>query len=611
VLAPKKSIVRELYESHARPFARVVCGLLPSWGQHTATTTRPSVIRVVTWSPCNKFIAITFYGAKTIDVLDSVTLQKLQTLNPQQELWRGHARPALIFSPDSRILTSLGYLDGKRSFESWDLQTGDEAGIIRWESSYSMKWEDPSITYSANGKMIGVRCRSDNVILIFDIASGAQMHSYSTAGSILPTNDIWAHEESFRFTTLGRKTITIWEVGFTSDAGPTRVEILPTPENIHSTSGMVTKFLPAPCRLALNLEDEVMVWDVQNSKYLLRCNSTSFSSHMSFSSNGRLFACSTKGSEIYVWKESPTGYTLHGVPEHESYSMTLFSPNGEWIVAFGGSAMRLWRTNGFTTPPSRRFSGSPRYITDFLLDFSPDGMLAVVARRRDNRVTTIDLSSGVPRLTIDAGTKVYGLRVNGNNTITVIGDREVVTWDLPTGNLIPDAKATREDSTRTIHLRGSIYGVTRASISPSSSYVATTTASLSSQKTHLCIHDASTGEQIFGGEPVDVAVGHNYFFAPEGCNLLIYGRKGFSISDGRVERWDEVDVEAVGGYPWKSSRGYQITNDWWILDPEGKRLLMLPAAWQFPWEDGRVWKEQFLALPYGELPEAVILELNQ
>jgi len=523
----------------------------------------------------------------------------------------------LIFSPDSRILTSLGFLDGKRSFESWDLQTGDKAGIIRWEISYGMEWgigtpiTYSAITYSANGKMIGVRCQNHNVILIFDIASATQMHSYSTASSIASTNDIWAHEESFRFTTVDTKTITIWEVGFTSDAGPTRVEILPAPENIDFVPHMCIKFLPAPCRLALNLVDTVMVWDVQNSKYLLCCNSTSLSSDMSFSSDGRLFACSTKGSEIYVWKESLTGYTLHGVPEHEEPGMTLLSPNGEWIVAFCGSVMRLWRTNGFTTPPYGALPESPRHLTDylldFLLDFSLDGMLAVVARREDNRVTTIDLRSGVPRLAIDAGMEVYGLRVNGNNTITVVGDHEVVTWDLPTGDLIPDAKATREDSTRTIHLRGLIdETIGWATISPNSSHVAIVTYGPPSVN-RLYICDVSTGEQIFESEPA----GGKHFFAPDGRDLLICdGWKGLSISSGgRMEQCDEFDVEAVGGYPWKSSRGYQITNDWWILDPEGKRLLMLPVAWQFPWEELREWKEQFLALLYGQLPEPVILEL--
>jgi len=525
----------------------------------------------------------------------------------------------LVFSPDSRILTSLGYLDDGRSFESWDLQTGDEAGIIRWEGFYgTTRTEDHPITYSANGKMIGVRCQRDNVILIFDIASATQTHSYSTASSVVPTNDIWAHEESLRFTTVDPKTITIWEVGFTSDAGPTRVEILPAPENVDFDPelGMDIIFLPDPCRLALNLEGEVMVWDVQNSKYLLRCDSASFSSNMSFSSDGRLLACSTRGSDIYVWKESPTGYTLHGVPEDEPYSTTLFSPNGEWIIAFHHFTMRLWRTNRFTISPS--WCASPyaesyeshRDTTGFLLDFSPDGMLAVVARREDNRVTTIDLRSGVPRLTIDAGTKVYGLRVNGNNTITVAGDQEVVTWDLPTGDRIPDAKAAREDSTQIIHLDpGSISGgILWALIFPSSSHVVTITLHFPFGM-RLYIHDASTGEQIFEGKPA----GNKYFFAPDGRNLLIYGsRKGLSISSGgRVEEWDEVDVETVGGYPWKSSRGYQITNDWWILDPEGRRLLMLPAAWQFPWEEERVWKEQFLTLLHHELPEPVILELYQ
>ena len=250
MLAPPKSIVRELYESHARPFARVVHGLMPSWGQHTAAIIRPNLISVATWSPCNRFIAIICDGIETIDVLDSVTLQKLQALNPQQELWTEASGPVLVFSPDSRILTSLGFLDEKRSFESWDLQTGDEAGIIGWECSYAME-EYPSITYSANGMMIGVLCQCDDVVLIFDIASGAQMHSYSTASSIAFTNDIWAHEESFRFTTVDPKTITIWEVGSTSDAGPTRVEILPAPDNIDFGPELDIEFLPDPCPTVL------------------------------------------------------------------------------------------------------------------------------------------------------------------------------------------------------------------------------------------------------------------------------------------------------------------------------------------------------------------------
>jgi len=63
------------------------------------------------------------------------------------------------------------------------------------------------------------------------------------------------------------------------------------------------------------------------------------------------------------------------------------------------------------------------------------------------------------------------------------------------------------------------------------------------------------------------------------------------------------------GFPWRSSCGYQVTGDWWVLGPGGKRLLMLPPPWQ-SFAVRRVWKGQFLALLHGGLSEAVILNLN-
>jgi len=312
-------------------------------------------------------------------------------------------------------------------------------------------------------------------------------------------------------------------------------------------------------------------------------------------------------------EESPTGYTLHGILAHDGGSDEThlsLSPNGEWIVAFGDCSMRLWRTKDSTTPPSSYLTQSPQHDERFLLDFSPDGILAAVARERDNRVITVDLRSGVPQLTIDAGMEIYGLKLNGNNTIAVADDRKIVTWDLPTGDRSPGVKATPEDSTRTIHLRGSILNkVFRVLISPDSSHIALTDLGVSPADDNLSIHDAVTGEQIFRDAITCYA---EFFFAPGRCNLLVSDRgDAFSVSGGgEVEQRNGVDVEAVGGYPWTSSRGYQITDDWWIVDPDGKRLLMLPSPWQSHEVKRRVWKGEFLALLHSELPKAVILELN-
>ena len=106
------------------------------------------------------------------------------------------------------------------------------------------------------------------------------------------------------------------------------------------------------------------------------------------------------------------------------------------------------------------------------------------------------------------------------------------------------------------------------------------------------------------------------WFTPDGshvwCVATDGGAKVWRVGErGKPERLELVaEIEhPPEGYPWRSSRGYRVTNDWWILGPDGKRLLMLPPPWQsYPvhW----VWKGEFLALLHGDLSEPVILEME-
>ena len=119
---------------------------------------------------------------------------------------------------------------------------------------------------------------------------------------------------------------------------------------------------------------------------------------MTFSSDGRFFAYGTRGPEVYLWKESPTGYVLH----HKFVLSTGYSgnphlsPNGQSIVASNGDTLHLWRTEDSVTTlsiptPTFQHTGS------FILEFSPDKSLMATARATDNTATVLDLKSGVPR----------------------------------------------------------------------------------------------------------------------------------------------------------------------------------------------------------------------
>ena len=389
-LAPKNSIVRRLYESHAHPFPRVVCGVPTSWDASTVETTRPSDLESVVWSPCNRFIAIAWVGARKVDVLDSATLQPLQTLESPEDISTEYR--ALIFSPDSRILTCFSgdhtaSQDRELYVVSWDLQTGGVITVTRWQGPArdSSGTLFPSIAYSGDGKMVGVCYYGDQDpnysegfnIFICNVTSGTLIHSHSLGDTVPLSNHIWTRGESLRFTTADATTITIREVGFISGAAPKEIEALPTPDGFDNERPRFTQLHPTPCRLAFVSQDRIRVWDGQNSRFLLECADAEFGPSMSFSSDGRLFACSTAGSNVYLWKESPDGYILHGIlASNAGYGPTpLLAPNGKSIVTFGGRTIKSWRTRSITVPPSSISTQAPQRTENPILDFSPDGMV--------------------------------------------------------------------------------------------------------------------------------------------------------------------------------------------------------------------------------------------
>ena len=635
VSTPKTSIIRKLYETHAQPLMRVVHGVPVSWDPHSAATRRHPKTNLAAWSPCNKFIAI--YNAMKVHILDPATLQDLQNLEfPQGASTRTQA---LVFSPDSRMLTCSGGTHRGALVVSWDLHTG---GVVSAVTRQGPGGQHKSrIAYSANGKAVGVLHYFSFAcfISIYDVASGVHMHDiyhgaqgdrHSVADP--PLYDVWTHGGSLRFATAEKTTITVWEVGFTAGATPTKVETLSVPDlpvpdarPCHGNRPLTaligdlpkvlanTRFLPALRRLGLvhsHPTRQVLVWDAQESKSLLHHADVDFSQGMSFSSDGRFFACSTEGSEIYLWKEFSTSYMLHGkFTSSDQDPIPLLSPDGKSIVVFNRSMIQLWHI-----APSGTLTQAPQRREDFVLDFLPDGPLAVVARQRDKTVTVLDLKSGVPWLSIDTPMEVCGVRLIGN-TVAVIGDGEVITWNLSGRNR---ARMTVEDSVQAINFVVREPGnVVAASISLDLRYVALlrrqNVMGLGLLVRHLYVYSASAGPYSTGGPAEWDAV----WFPPDGQNIWCARRNGVELYKIRASHRTglESTMSTAGferlpsGCPWRSPHDYQVTNDGWVLSGSGKVLFMLPPSWQSE-ATRRVWNGQFLGLLHGVLPEPVILELE-
>ena len=619
-----------------------------SWDINTAAATRPDYIQVAVWSPCSKLIAVTWDQATTVDVLDSITLQLLQALSFPQNILAG--RGALIFSPDSHILTysncdSMGH---EVFVISWDLQTGGVTSTIRHQGPMMYFFGFPSITCSTNGKMVGVLYHwfmGDAFfpeILVFDITSGIHVYSHLFGSDCKLWSDIWIEGESLWFKTTTQmesghmEAFTIWKVRFASGATPTEVRTVSFPA-CNEKSMKYHVLASTPCRLALACDDEIVVWDHQNSRPLLYSTGDNYISREgSFSSDGHFFACLTAGSNINLWKETPTGYVLYKIyVSRTTDSKLLLSPNGESIITFFGShTIQLWHVKGSVTTPSSDLAQTPQHTRDFILEFPHDG-LAVVARHGCNVLTVLNLKSGSPQSTIDLGTEIYGHRMIGD-TIIVVGNWKVITWNPSTGTCVPDGVVGLEGKpwTEANDHRSwpSLDEITGVSISPNSYHIAISTRGL-----QMHIYSTSTGVRLARS----LTVGSIPWFSPGGDIWCIgyTGKAHIRTSDGwwnnryeiswyaRNSRKEDIKdttnnehpesdgEESFGteeppeGFPWVSSCGYQVTNDWWILGPGSKRLLMLPPPWQSSIVQ-QVWKGQFLALLHGRLPEPVILDLN-
>jgi WD40 repeat protein len=197
--------VHTLYGSQAWPLARIIQGTPTSWNPTIATRKFPAKVNAAAWSPCAKFIAISWgVSSHKLEILDATTLGKQYVLHlPDQRItWQ-----SIIFSPDSHLLTAYSYW--QNCVVNWDLQTGGPiSNIVTKERSFLL-----SISYSGCGTMIG-GLFDNKTIITYNILSGECISSHSFQQYIVKT--VWTHGECLQFATIDPESIGIWEISFIS-----------------------------------------------------------------------------------------------------------------------------------------------------------------------------------------------------------------------------------------------------------------------------------------------------------------------------------------------------------------------------------------------------------
>ena len=594
--------MHELYQQYACPLARIVQGLSVSWDPVVTTASAKNLYPPYVWSPCNRFIAA--FTATGAQILDAVTLEQVNTLHYPDSSEYG----LLSFSPNGHFLTRF---DGEK-VTSWDLQTGGLVCTIPSElqpSSIILL----SSAYSRDGKMFAIlyQSGSHSAITTYNLLSGTYTNSLCVLhGNIIAP--IWAHGDCLRFTVVESGSITIWEAGFDLIDTPTEVGALPVPDEIAGARRYL--FLPTLSQLAFALQDAILVWDTKASKFLLNSGPISLLDYNPphlyeavFSSDGHFFIYLTNNQEVYVWKESPTGYVLHqklAISGGKMCPRPFISSSGGSVIVDIGEVIHLCHTEDQIP-----FSTHAPIYNIFILGFSPQNEWAAFTQHGGNTVTVLHLQFGDPQLVIDTDIEVEQLKLT-ESTIVIAGRNKVAAYNFPAGNSTSNIRMDIGDSVQAMTLENNQVVF---SISPDLDYIACRAGDPNVNKLEL--YKLSTGKCIADATLPAWAVaawftldGHTVWAAHGGDQLS--GWKIIQGSESGIAKLEPLEQHESPprGPPWESSAcGYQIVDDVWVLSPTQKRLLWLPPHWRTD-EDCMVWNGNFLGLRHEKPQEVVILE---
>ena len=622
-------MVHKMYKPYSRPLVRIVHGLQASWDPVIATMYDEGFRDVVVWSPCNQFIAA--LKPEVVEIRDAITLNLLSTF----KCHRNFQTLFLSFSIDSRYLTQFS----RTSMVTWDLQTGGSVAA-KFPEELSVKDRGFLPAYSTDGKMLvgdyHLVDSEDTFITTHDFST-TRTHFHRVLGGHM-FSLIWAHGDLLRFVTMKPGYITVWQAEPTFTHPPEVVESLSAPDElINKETSVKYLFLPAVARLAIALDDTLLVWDARNSKHLLKISRFS-PLRMSFSSDGHFFSCVLlRGFDqgIHIWNESPAGYVLHRKLTIDGSIISprpLLSPSGGSIIVSGRSTIHLLYTEDpfLSSRPTLDMSQCT-----FTLSFSPNDTLAAFVNYPENVLRILDLrSKNNPPLEIYTGMGVKCLGVAGD-TVVAVNHERIVTWKLATRN----TRANIHDSVRITTLDPSPYHPTSRSyfVSVSSDLSRIITLAFGSKDNLLAIYNMSTGRRLadstlaqgalkplstpharFKVTDIDSHVGvktawptqdGRQVWGASDSNSPMGGWEAIEDGESGTTRLHPLGMTACrpGALPWQSSRGYEVTHDGWILSPTQRRLLWLPHRWRSAERD-RKWGGPFLGLFHRGLPDVVILE---
>ena len=534
-LSPLSSIVRRLYY-HQRPipFPRVVAGAQDSWDQSITHSNEDYIDESCTWSPCSQFFAT--LTQDNVKIWDPLTFELLSTLTSSGDCLNGE----LAYSPDGCSLACLS----DTALIIWDIQTGGVAQRTKCSNTHYT-----SLLWSLDGETIGLMRMEGRfpALCMYCVASGTMQSLGCLPSSGSP--HFWVHNNTFRIMTI------TWEDGIltadTFEAGSTFAKVKSC--SIQPGIIRIYSFFPSMNRVSISTHGELVILDIQNLRCLLS-ETGEFYSHC-FSSDGGLFAASTKGADtVRVWKCASNYYT----PWKEFLCQDIcssippllqFSPNFSSILGHFSGILRVWHlSDHHSTPPNNH---------ELLTTISHNYI--ATANKGHHTITITNPLLPTPSQFINTDMEIQALVLTGN-ILLVVGSEMIVAWCLTeegeVAGVLGHQQADQSSRVWTLPrpsepmftVKGQIGAIKDESLIPH-------------------IYHTGTGEVL---QPIQAPPLTSYYWSDLKCMW---------------RGWPYLKLHSFSRYhTFHSKAGSRDTDttvqEGWVRDPEGKHRLWLPFKWR-------------------------------
>ena len=388
-------------------------------------------------------LAATSGADHKVNVWDTTTGQVLYTLS-------GHTNGinGVAFSPDGTRVASASW---DHTARVWDITPAKESLFIPINPTWS-----GNVRYSPDGKRLLTDYQAENVVKVWNAASGKEMLTF-TGPADQPIYNIASSPDGKLVAGSSDQSISVWDAQTGKQrailAGHTYYSSIAfSSDGTHLASGSGTPTGGS----GSNDVGKVIIWDLASGKplFILQASDTEILS-VAYSPDGNYLISADRAGDAVIWNAA-TGEkisTLSGNGENRS---TAYSPDGKH-VAFSvlGGTINVWDVAAEKLLLTLKgHTGSVNCVT-----FSPDGKLLASASG-DGTARVWNVSTGENLLTLPVDSDgAGGVSFSPDGKRLAVGGRSgVYVFVLPIDDLVALAKSrltrslTAEECQKYLHV---------------------------------------------------------------------------------------------------------------------------------------------------------------